>query len=890
MDAQPRACEELTALLLPEGLALEWTPAEPPPPEDALALQRDLFRRFHEAADPGEWLFRLGFAPAHIALAESLGFWQRISAEFAKRLVLAEDLESRRGQASVPLDDATARDLLAGKPFGYGSELLTRERFAEIWDGLNRTFRNAIARHEGSVASFLRALRPDLELAGRVFFHLVENRKGPSPFAFLATYSTHVGADGAARHVPLKHALQEFAGNREKLLDLLATVYRAAGGSALLPGLLDSGRIFHPLAMDGRQALTFLKEVPLYENCGIRCRIPNWWTAKSTRVSVSVQIGEREPSTLGLQALVSCVPRLQVGGEPIGVEEARRLLTESEGLVLIKNRWVEVDHATLSRTLAAYEQAGHLLAEGMTLGEAMRFMLEPEKMPGLEAVDSDVSYGAWLRETTRKLADPTVVRSVTPPADFTAVLRPYQQVGLNWLAFLDSLGFGACLADDMGLGKTIQVLAFLAALKDRFSAPSLLVVPASLLGNWQDEIRRFLPSLRIIVAHASAVGAKARDGFSQKELSAADLVITTYGMTQRSDWLRNAPWHYVILDEAQAIKNPGARQTRAVKELKSRNRMVLTGTPVENRVGDLWSLFDFLNPGLLGTAREFRDTARRLRDEPDGYARLRRLIGPYVLRRLKTDRSIIADLPEKVEMKSYAELSRRQVVLYRALVDELAKSLEAAEGIQRRGLVLAALLKFKQICNHPDQYVGGQTFAEHDSGKFARLRDVCATILDVHERVLVFTQFREMTAPLDRFLAELFGHPGLVIHGGVPVKKRREIVDRFQNSRDYIPYLVLSVRAAGVGLNLTRANHVVHFDRWWNPAVENQATDRAFRIGQQKNVVVHKFITAGTVEEKIDRLIADKVDLAAAVVAESGENWITEMDNRQLLDLFTLAL
>ena len=393
-----------------------------------------------------------------------------------------------------------------------------------------------------------------------------------------------------------------------------------------------------------------------------------------------------------------------------------------------------------------------------------------------------------------------------------------------------------------------------------------------------------------LVVHGSAIGAKARDGVPASELRKHELVITTYGMVQRNDWLRAADWEYAILDEAQAIKNPGTRQTRAVKKLKARNRLILTGTPVENRLQDLWSLFDFLNPGLLGTAAEFKKIANAMRKDRAGYARLRRVVSPYILRRLKTDRSIITDLPEKVEMKTYAELARKQIVLYRKLVADLQETLEDAEGMQRRGLVLASLLRFKQICNHPDQYTGSGAFQEADSGKFGRLREVCETILARREHALVFTQFREIVDPLDRFLTAVFGRQGLVLHGGVPVKKRHERVETFQTSRDYIPYLVLSVKAAGVGLNLTRANHVVHFDRWWNPAVENQATDRAFRIGQSRNVIVHKFVCKGTVEEKIDTMIADKTALGDQIVGATGENWVTEMSNAELTDLFALRL
>jgi non-specific serine/threonine protein kinase len=332
----------------------------------------------------------------------------------------------------------------------------------------------------------------------------------------------------------------------------------------------------------------------------------------------------------------------------------------------------------------------------------------------------------------------------------------------------------------------------------------------------------------------------------------------------------------VVLDEAQAIKNPGTQQTRAVKQLKARNRIAMTGTPIENRLSDLWSLFDFLNPGLLGTAKEFTDLAKALRQDPSGYARLKKVVGPYILRRLKTDKAVIADLPDKIEVKTYADMIREQLQ-------------EQPEGVRRKGLILAALMKFKQLCNHPDQYLGQSEFAEDHSGKFQRLRPICETVLEKHERMLVFTQFKEMTGPLDRYLQGLFGHKGLVLHGGTAVAQRRKLVESFQRD-DGPPFFLLTVKAGGSGLNLTQAAHVIHFDRWWNPAVENQATDRAFRIGQTRNVVVHKFVTRGTVEEKIDAMLLEKAELSREILPASGESWVTEMDDKQLMELFSLSL
>jgi non-specific serine/threonine protein kinase len=442
----------------------------------------------------------------------------------------------------------------------------------------------------------------------------------------------------------------------------------------------------------------------------------------------------------------------------------------------------------------------------------------------------------------------------------------------------------------MGLGKTIQILAFLHILKRKDQKKSnLLIIPASLIANWSNEIDRFAPDLNYFVAHPEVHRKKKVAAKDEKSLNKLDLVITTYALAQKYEWLKTYSWNYVILDEAQAIKNPGTKQTRNIKKLNSNNRIIMTGTPIENRLSDLWSLFDFLNPGLLGNAKEFSEFANEAKKTHNGYSRLKKVISPYILRRLKTDKSVISDLPDKVEMYTYAGLSKKQIVLYQSTVDELNKKLKVLEGIQRRGLILASLMKFKQLCNHPDQFLGVGEYEEADSGKFSRLREICETIYEKREKVLIFTQFKEITGPLHLFLKTIFGRDGLVLHGSTAVGKRKKIVEQFQGG-EYIPYMVLSLKAGGIGLNLTEANHVVHFDRWWNPAVENQATDRVFRIGQKKNVLVHKFITKGTIEEKINDMLLEKAKISSDVIQVSGESMLTEMDTTELMDLFKLTL
>lgn len=498
---------------------------------------------------------------------------------------------------------------------------------------------------------------------------------------------------------------------------------------------------------------------------------------------------------------------------------------------------------------------------------------------------------------------PETIEACQPGRDLQATLRPYQVEGVRWLWFMTELGLGGCLADDMGLGKTIQVIDLLllrkrqkrpGIAKPRAVGPCLLVVPASLIGNWRQELARFAPSLKVFFAHRSECAAEQLNEVASDPvamLADFDLVVTTYGLARRQTWLEKMHWPLAILDEAQAIKNAGATQTRAIKKLSAGCRLVLTGTPVENHLGDLWSLFDFCCPGLLGTAQQFKKYVKQLnqRQDAQAFAALRRLVRPYILRRLKTDPNIVPDLPDKTEMRAECGLSKKQAALYERAVEEFAARLENSEGIARRGLVLAMLMHLKQICNHPAQYLPGASYVPTDSSKFERLRLLCEPIAERQEKVLVFTQFQSLTQPLAEFLAEVFGREGLVLHGGTPVKKRADLVSAFQDEQGP-PFFVVSLKAGGSGLNLTAACHVIHFDRWWNPAVENQATDRAFRIGQKRNVLVHKFVCRGTVEERIDAMIQSKQAIADQVLNQDSETKLTEMSDDELLRFVALDI
>jgi SNF2 family DNA or RNA helicase len=670
----------------------------------------------------------------------------------------------------------------------------------------------------------------------------------------------------------------------------------------LLAGLGKASRLFPELdaalqgpapesvRLDTRGALRFLKETgPLLAGAGFGVLLPDWVRRSRLGLKLTARSRSSEPGSVTgpafrLADLVDFQYELAVGDQTLDPDELAELARLKVPLVRLRGQWVELDERHLKAALRFLERGG---SGTMSSGDALLAGL------GQAAGDlpvTEVNADGWLGDLLSGQADRRLAPMGTP-ASFRGELRPYQERGLAWLSFLGQLGLGAILADDMGLGKTPATLALLQSERDAGAAtgPTLLVCPMSLVGNWQREAARFTPGLSVLVHHGAdrLVGQQLA-----ASMAAADLVITTYGVATRDrDSLARVTWARVVCDEAQNIKNASTRQAQAVRAIPARTRVALTGTPVENRLTELWSIMEFTSPGLLGPAEKFRQRfAIPIERNADAAAtdQLRRITGPFILRRLKTDKSVIADLPDKLEMKVWCNLTPEQASLYQATVDDMMARIEAAEpGIERRGLVLATMAKLKQVCNHPAHLLGDGSRLDGRSGKLARLEEICEEIAQAGDRALCFTQYAEFGRMLQPYLAARLGCEVHYLHGGTPKTRRDEMVAGFQEGTGPAVFL-LSLKAGGTGLNLTAASHVIHVDRWWNPAVEDQATDRAFRIGQRRDVQVRKFVCVGTVEERIDKMIEDKRALADAIVG-TGESWLTELSVAELRQVIALS-
>ena len=754
------------------------------------------------------------------------------------------------------------------------------------------------------------------DLSWRLLFELHEPDENPD--VWLLTYSLQ-SAEDASREVSAVEvwgAEGSESGSDDRLPELfLAELDRAASLYTKLELSLEESTPCN-IELNTVEAHRFLVEfLPLLEESGFRTTVPVWWGSEQSTLSASLHIespslevalAERadgaygSSSILGLNAIVECQWQVAVGEHLLSQEDFEQLLKQKQPLVQVQGKWVHLQQG-------AIEEAKRLFVDGATtsmqLVEALRLAQGDGDNTHALSIGGLTATG-WVNELLESTSNTESLPEISQPPNFEGQLRPYQLTGLRWMAFLSKFGIGTCLADDMGLGKTIQLIALLQHERIEQGAgvgPSLLIVPTSVVGNWERELDKFAPEITVHVHH----GPDRPLGDAFKDIVAEhDVIITTYGLVHRDrETLNQITWHRVTLDEAQYIKNPPTKQAQSIRELNAWHRVALTGTPVENRLVELWSIMEFLNPGYLGPVTTFRRTIARpieQRRDPKRSEQLRRMIQPFVLRRLKTDATVIDDLPDCVQTKEFANLTKEQAGIYEQVVNKMMNEVEQSEGIQRRGLVLSTLVKLKQVCNHPGHYAqaghrDGVLVTESStpglqsarSGKSSRLMTLLEEVLATGEKALVFTQFREMGRLLSAMIQHDLDCEALFLHGGTPTKRRQQFIDRFQSDDGNVPVFILSLKAGGVGLNLTAANHVFHYDRWWNPAVENQATDRAYRIGQQKTVQVHKFVCTGTLEERIDQMIEQKMELADNIVG-SGEQWISDLTAGQLRDMLVL--
>lgn len=697
-------------------------------------------------------------------------------------------------------------------------------------------------------------------------------------------------ADFWADKTHLHQVLQPQFGQAIELQILINLAQAARIYPKLWLGMESSEPASVQLSLD--EAFAFLKESAwILEDAGFKIIIPAWLTPKGRRrAKIRLRSGSKAKmassaaqSYFSMESLTAYHYELAIGDEVLTREEWQQLVEAKTPLIHFRGQWMELDRDKMQEMLTFMQQQNDAVPE-MSMQTLLKKLAEEEEGFELDVHDS-------LAQMLAKLSDTSQLEAIDNPAKLNAELREYQKRGVSWLRYLERLGLNGCLADDMGLGKTMQVISLLVLEREQTQpAPTLLIAPTSVIGNWQKEIEKFAPHLTTLIHHGSS---REQDVEVFKQLcSQHDLLITSYTLARKDSKLLGAlHWRRIVLDEAQNIKNPVAAQTKAILKLEADSRLALTGTPVENRLMDLWSIFNFLNPGYLGKQAQFRKTYElpvQRDNDPIQSATLKKLIQPFILRRLKTDKAIIKDLPDKIENKLYCNLSKEQASLYEVVVKDVLSQLEEAEGIQRQGLMLSTLMKLKQICNHPMQFLqDGSAFTPERSHKLERISDMLEEAMGQGDSVLVFTQFTEIGEHLERYLSKIKHYKTHYLHGGTSRPKREQMISDFQDPETGPAVFILSLKAGGVGITLTQANHVFHFDRWWNPAVENQATDRAFRIGQQKNVFVHKFITLGTLEERIDQMITDKQKMADNIVG-NDESWLTKLDNQAFKQLIAL--
>ena len=760
----------------------------------------------------------------------------------------------------------------------------------EIWRKWHSWQREIVGQAQDIGFNFgLRLQPPEDELETWQIIFYVESSKDPSLKMDLAEWWN---LSSVKQKQWQKHFGQQFERN------LLVNMGHAARICPLLWQGMESS---HParVELNLQTAYDFLKnDAAVLETAGFKIIVPSWWTPKGrkrARIRIKAS-GKSAPSQekdtgtgyFALPSLVQYQYQLSVGEEPVSQEEWQELVNAKSPLVQFRGEWMELDSSQMTQLLELWQQQEQS-DEPLSVSDLIKQIAEADD-DSTEYVFDEV-----LNDILTRLQQHDGLESLDNPKGLQGELREYQKQGLSWLASQEALGLNPCLADDMGLGKTIQIIALLLhereqLQQDQALPPTLLIAPTSVLGNWQKEIEKFAPQLVSVIHHGSKRPKKSDD--FKAFIALSDVVITSFSIARRDNkLLKSQHWQRIVVDEAQNIKNPKSAQAKAIYALKAPHRIAMTGTPIENRLMDMWSLFHFLNPGYLGTAIQFK-RAYETPIQRDGHQhlsrQLKRLVHPFILRRLKSDKAIINDLPDKVEHKVYCNLTKEQASLYQAVVDDVQQQMEDADGIQRKGLILATLMRLKQICNHPAQFLqDGSEFSDSRSHKLSRINEMVENALEDNDSLLIFTQFTDIGTQLETQLREAHACPVYYLHGGTSRKRREQMIENFQDPNTPAGVFILSLKAGGVGITLTQANHVFHFDRWWNPAVENQATDRAYRIGQEKTVFVHKMVTLGTLEERIDQMLEEKQALAESIVG-GGENWLTEMDNAAFQQLIQL--
>lgn len=930
---------ELIAEIKPNGyFELKWTNINKELTSNQILIQNQFYKYYIE--NIYDSLFFLGLSNNDIDLHESINYLRTLIKKFMIKvfsLINAQHIDNINNNINLEMDFLEIIELTKTMPNLDGCEYLNVKWIKILWDNLQLHLNNSINTFNGNIYDYLSSLNKTFETPGNINFYLTidENYNDTFPFTLMVKYDKCVHCiNNSSFHssdkFPLKNIFTEYENDPDSINYLLSPLYNLSLESDFIRNLIDSKEIFNPIKLSADNAFIFLNEISLYKKLGINCFVPDFYDEFSNSFSMlfnidnnitnSININKIEQSsTLNINSIIDFNINLMLGDKKISEEEIKKFLAQKEGLKIIDGKWIKIDHYELNKLLLLYSDLKNFShSNNLSFIDVLNLKMNTDKK--LKTINTacniKININDYLNSLVEKLnLIKNACINIYDPNHYLP-LRPYQEEGVNWLYMMKNLNLGACLADDMGLGKTLEVLALLTYVK--FNTPiknnrekSLLILPASLIENWRSELSRFTPWLKYYIIHPS----ENKNLFSNNDITSDntdehnnmlkdsytniftdyDLIITTYGMVSKYKFFREITWDSLILDEAQAIKNPCTKQTKAIKQLKSNFRIAMTGTPIENHLSDLWSIFDFLNKNLLSTFNNFCTYIKYLKSNDTNYDSLRKIINPFILRRVKTDKSIISDLPKKIEIKTYTTLSKKQIILYNDVVKELQNKLLLSnkdttdkKNIYRSGVILSTITKLKQICNHPDQYLKKKEFFPNYSGKYTLLKELFETIFENKEQVLIFTQFKEMTKPIKNFLENTFNTEGLVLNGEIPINKRNSLIDKFGNKNNYIPFIVISLKTGGIGLNLTTANHVIHFDRWWNPAVENQATDRAFRIGQEKNVMVHKFITKGTIEERIDTLIEGKIKLSNDIIPNIQEKWITEMNDKEILDMFKL--